>query len=152
MEGSVGHLVAKRAALRPRGVAQGDRVALLLTNSVEFFETSFAIAKRCAISVLLKWRLISDGLELALRDRLNAVLTFGGEIPFAVGSRSKLREPEHRDHCQASLARSKQRKGGSFLDEPPRNPRGKVLTRALCEQSPGLAGKSCGSSVCRCCR
>ncbi|MFC1706948.1 long-chain fatty acid--CoA ligase [Planctomycetota bacterium] len=45
------------AALLRRGVARGDRVALLLHNSIELVESVFACAKIGAIAVPLNWRL-----------------------------------------------------------------------------------------------
>jgi acyl-CoA synthetase (AMP-forming)/AMP-acid ligase II len=112
MQGNIGHLLAKRAALSPElecvvdvatgrrfsyrganarcnqtanglrelGVVKGDRVALLLMNGVEFFETFFAIAKLGAICVPLNWRLVPDELEFILSDSGTSTLVFGAEF------------------------------------------------------------------------
>ncbi len=66
-------------ALRDLGVAPGDRVALLLMNSVEFVESFFAAAKLGAIVVPLNWRLVPDELAFILKDSGATVLVFGGE-------------------------------------------------------------------------
>jgi O-succinylbenzoate-CoA ligase len=55
-------------ALAARGVVKGDRVSLLMMNSVEFMESFFAIAKLGAICVPLNWRLVPDELAFILKD------------------------------------------------------------------------------------
>ena len=42
------------------GIQPGDRVALLLPNSIPFLETFYGGAKVGAILVLLNWRLVAD--------------------------------------------------------------------------------------------
>ena len=71
-------------ALRGLGVAPGDRVALLLMNSVEFVETFFALAKLGAIVVPLNWRLVPDELAFILKDSGATVLVFGGDFEATV--------------------------------------------------------------------
>ena len=71
-------------ALRAEGVKKGDRVALLLMNSVEFFETFFAVAKIGAINVPLNWRLVPDELAFILKDSGSTVMIYGGEFVNAV--------------------------------------------------------------------
>jgi O-succinylbenzoate-CoA ligase len=71
-------------ALRAEGVKKGDRVALLLMNSVEFFETFFAVAKIGAINVPLNWRLVPDELAFILKDSGSTVMIYGGEFADAV--------------------------------------------------------------------
>ena len=53
------HLRTRRSAalLSSMGVKQGDRVALLCRNRIEFFELLFACAKLAAILVPLNWRM-----------------------------------------------------------------------------------------------
>ncbi|MEM9173713.1 MAG: long-chain fatty acid--CoA ligase [Myxococcota bacterium] len=72
-------------ALAGLGVAKGDRVGLLAMNSVEFFETFFAIAKLGGICVPLNWRLVADELEFILNDAGVSTLVFGEEFLSAVG-------------------------------------------------------------------
>ena len=72
-------------ALRSLGVKKGDRVALLLMNSIEFFEVFFAVAKIGAINVPLNWRLVPDELSFILKDAGATVLIYGDEFRDAVG-------------------------------------------------------------------
>jgi len=55
-------------ALHGLGVRPGDRVALLLMNGPEIFESYAAIAKLGAIAVPLNWRLVPDELAFLLAD------------------------------------------------------------------------------------
>ncbi len=71
-------------ALRELGVSKGDRVGLLLMNSMEFFESFLAIAKVGAICVPLNWRLVPDELEFILNDSGTSTLLFGEEFREAV--------------------------------------------------------------------
>ncbi len=67
-------------ALRELGVGKGDRVALLLMNSVEYMETFFAIAKIGAVCVPLNWRLTPEELSFIIRDAGAGTLVFGDEF------------------------------------------------------------------------
>ena len=66
------------------GVRPGDRVGLLLMNSVEFVESFFALAKIGAVVVPLNWRLVADELSFILKDSGTSVLIYGGEFANAV--------------------------------------------------------------------
>jgi O-succinylbenzoate-CoA ligase len=66
--------------LADAGVAKGDRVALLLHNSVEYMETFFALAKLGAVCVPLNWRLVADELAFILRDSGSTLLVYGSEL------------------------------------------------------------------------
>ena len=55
-------------SLQADGIKPGDRVGLLLMNSVEFMEAFFAIAKVGGVVVPLNWRLVADELEFILKD------------------------------------------------------------------------------------
>jgi len=61
---------AARAAglLAARGIAEGDRVALLCRNRIEFFELLFGCGKLGAILVPLNWRMPAPELDLLLAD------------------------------------------------------------------------------------
>jgi long-chain acyl-CoA synthetase len=61
-------------ALADRGVQAGDRVAVMLPNSVEFFETWAAATKLDAPVVLVNWHLKADELAYILRDSQARVL------------------------------------------------------------------------------
>jgi O-succinylbenzoate-CoA ligase len=78
-------------ALRARGVAAGDRVALLLMNGVEYLETYFALAKLGAVMVPLNWRLVPDELAFILRDSGATLLVYDAEFDAVV---AELRERE----------------------------------------------------------
>lgn len=62
------------------GVQKGDRVGLLLMNSVEFVESFFGLAKLGAIVVPLNWRLVADELSFILKDSGTTLLLYGGEF------------------------------------------------------------------------
>ncbi len=67
-------------ALAGMGVQPGDRVALLLMNSVEFTESFFAIAKLGAVVVPVNWRLVADELEFILKNSGASVLLFDADF------------------------------------------------------------------------
>jgi len=67
-------------ALASLGVKKGDRVALLLMNSVEFCESFFAIGKLGAVCVPLNWRLVPDELAFILKDSGSTHLIYGEEF------------------------------------------------------------------------
>ncbi len=56
------------AILRARGIGQGDRVAILAANSVEYLELLFAVAALGAIAVPLNIRLADEELAYQLAD------------------------------------------------------------------------------------
>lgn len=62
------------------GLRKGDRVALLLMNSIEFIESFLACAKLGLVVVPLNWRLVPDELEFILKDSGSVLLIFGGEF------------------------------------------------------------------------
>jgi acyl-CoA synthetase (AMP-forming)/AMP-acid ligase II len=66
--------------LLAKGVKKGDRVAIMLMNSAEFFEAYFAIAKVGGVVVPLNWRLVADELEFILKDSGSTTLIFGHEF------------------------------------------------------------------------
>ncbi|REJ84587.1 MAG: 2-succinylbenzoyl-CoA synthetase [Acidobacteria bacterium] len=66
------------------GVSRGDRVALLMMNSIEYMESFFALAKIGAVCVPLNWRLTVDELAFIVRDAECSTLLFGGEFGDAV--------------------------------------------------------------------
>ena len=61
-------------ALRDRGVAAGDRVAIMLPNDVAFFEVWAAAAKLEASVVLVNFHLKADELAYILEDSQACVL------------------------------------------------------------------------------
>lgn len=63
--------------LAASGVGKGDRVALLMMNTIEFVESFLALAKLGAITVPLNWRLVPDELEFILKDSGSTTLIFG---------------------------------------------------------------------------
>ena len=72
---------ALRAAslLRDLGVRRHDRVATLLSNSIEFMELFYATAEIGAILVPLNWRLAAPELDYQIRDADAQVLFVGPE-------------------------------------------------------------------------
>lgn len=61
-------------ALARRGVGAGDRVAVMLPNGLEFFESWAAATKLEAAVVLVNWHLKADELAYILRDSNARVL------------------------------------------------------------------------------
>jgi O-succinylbenzoate-CoA ligase len=66
--------------LTEHGVGRGDRVALMMMNSVEFEECYFAIAKLGATAVPLNWRLVADELAFIVGDAGATTMVFGTEF------------------------------------------------------------------------
>ena len=66
-------------ALDALGCRVGDRVGVLLPNSIPFMECFYGSAKIGAIVVLLNWRLVADELEFLLTDSGATVLVFGSD-------------------------------------------------------------------------
>jgi O-succinylbenzoate-CoA ligase len=80
------------------GVEKGDRVAIMMMNSAEFFEAYFAIAKIGGVVVPLNWRLVADELEFILRDSGSKTLVFGHEfveLAAELNSRGDKTDVEH---------------------------------------------------------
>jgi len=67
-------------ALKQRGAQKGERIAVLMMNSLEFVSAFFATAKIGAVMVPLNWRLIPDELEFILKDSGSTNLLFGSEF------------------------------------------------------------------------
>ena len=63
--------------LRSLGVGKGDRVALLMPNSVEFCCLFYGAAKIGAVTVPLNTRLAAPELEFILSDSGSKVLIYG---------------------------------------------------------------------------
>lgn len=61
------------------GIGKGDRVAILMMNSVEFLEAFFGLAKIGAIVVPLNWRLVADELEYIIANAGAKMLLFSSE-------------------------------------------------------------------------
>ena len=60
-----------------RGVGEGDRVAILTRNRIEFFELLFGCAKLGAILVPLNWRMPPAELDGLIADAEPALLFHG---------------------------------------------------------------------------
>lgn len=67
-------------ALKDLGIKPGDRVALLVMNSVEYAESFFAIAKIGAVCVPLNLRLTPAELGYILRDSGSTTLIYSAEL------------------------------------------------------------------------
>lgn len=65
--------------LEARGVVEGDRVAILCRNRVEFFELLFACAKLGAVLVPLNWRMPTSELVQLLEDCTPVLMITGTE-------------------------------------------------------------------------
>ncbi|MFN3945944.1 MAG: class I adenylate-forming enzyme family protein [Allosphingosinicella sp.] len=83
--GELNERASRSAALiAARGVAEGDRIALLCRNRIEFFELLFACAKLGAILVPLNWRMPPAELDGLIADCAPALLFHGAEDADAV--------------------------------------------------------------------
>src|SRR3954447_7121829 len=60
--------LAYASALHRAGIRKGDRVAMLLKNSVDYIVFNFAIARTGAIAVRLNWRLAPPELSFIIKD------------------------------------------------------------------------------------
>jgi len=67
------------ALLRARAIREGDRVATLCRNRIEFFELLFACAKIGALLVPLNWRMPAAELDALVADADPALLFYGAE-------------------------------------------------------------------------
>ena len=65
--------------LGAEGVGEGDRIAVLCRNRVEFFELLFAAAKLGAILVPLNWRMPAGELAPLIKDAAPKLLFYGSE-------------------------------------------------------------------------
>ena len=74
------HVNAMCHALADAGVREGDRVALLMFNGIEFVESFYAAAKLGAVTVPLNWRLVADELAFILKDCGAGTLVYGSDF------------------------------------------------------------------------
>jgi fatty-acyl-CoA synthase len=65
--------------MRARGIREGDRIAILCRNRVEFFELLFGCAKLAAILVPLNWRMPPAELDQLIDDAEPGLLFYGSE-------------------------------------------------------------------------
>jgi len=72
-------------SIRGLGIKKGDRVALLLMNGVEYYESFMALAKIGAISVPLNWRLVADELSYILKDAGAIAMIYSSDFSEVVG-------------------------------------------------------------------
>ena len=72
-------------AMRDLGIKKGDRVALLLMNGVEYYESFMGLAKIGAVSVPLNWRLVADELSYILKDSGATALIYSSDFAEVVG-------------------------------------------------------------------
>lgn len=67
-------------ALKGQGVLRGDRVAILMSNSLEYVESYYAIAKAGAITVFLNWRLSPRELLFILDDCGASIVLYSDDL------------------------------------------------------------------------
>jgi len=67
-------------AMHNLGVRKGDRVAILMMNGVEYFESFTGLAKIGAVVVPLNWRLLADELSYILKDAGATTLIYGSDF------------------------------------------------------------------------
>ena len=71
-------------ALLARGIRSGDRVALLLPNGLEIFESLLAVAKLGGVVVPINWRLVAKEIAFLLADSGARCLIYGDQFEDAV--------------------------------------------------------------------
>ena len=82
-------------ALRAAGVGEGDRIAILDKNGLEYFDLVFAAAKLNAVLVAVNWRLAPPEAAFIVNDSRAKVLVVGEElVPLLDGFEDQL---EHAD-------------------------------------------------------
>ena len=74
------------AVMASAGVREGDRVALLCRNRLEFFELLFGCAKLGAVLVPLNWRMPPAELDALIADAAPALLLYGDSDAAAVAA------------------------------------------------------------------
>ena len=67
-------------ALARAGVGEGDRVAFLDKNGVEYFEVLFGAAKLNAVTVNVNWRLAAPEVAWIVNDAEASVFVFGADF------------------------------------------------------------------------
>ncbi|MEV6895589.1 class I adenylate-forming enzyme family protein [Kribbella sp. NPDC051137] len=72
--------IAYASALQRAGVRPGDRVGMLLKNSVDYMIAIFAIARVGAIAVRLNWRLMPNELKFILNDSGTTLLLLDHDL------------------------------------------------------------------------
>lgn len=91
------------------GAGRGDRVAALVSNSIEFVELFFATARIGALLAPLNWRLAPPELDHQLADS-GATVLFVGEEHAALAAKTTVRPPRGHvrigDEYEALLAAS----------------------------------------------
>jgi acyl-CoA synthetase (AMP-forming)/AMP-acid ligase II len=73
-------------AIADLGIKKGDRVAILLMNSIEYVECFMGLAKIGAVVVPLNWRLVRDELSHILKDAGAIALIYGSDFSDVVAS------------------------------------------------------------------
>ena len=83
-------------ALRAAGVGDGDRVAILDKNSIEYIEQLFAAARLGAVQVPVNYRLAPDEVAFIVNNAQAAVLIAGPEfVPILDSVAGKLEHTKH---------------------------------------------------------
>ena len=88
--------------LRSEGVGEGDRIAVLCRNRVEFFELLFAAGKLAAILVPLNWRMPAAELAPLVDDAAPKLLFFGEEDAAGAVELGSITKPVGLDDSSAS--------------------------------------------------
>lgn len=105
--------------LLARGVAPGDRVALLLKNSSEYVLLFFALAKIGAIIVPLNWRLVPSELEFILSDCGASTLIFDTDFQQAAAELKKRAKTALTDYLSVGQATDQFAPFSVLIEEQP---------------------------------
>ncbi|MCX7966247.1 MAG: long-chain fatty acid--CoA ligase [Syntrophorhabdaceae bacterium] len=85
--------------LLERNIKKGDRIAVLMHNSIKFVEIFFAISKIGAILVPLNWRLAMPELEFILKDSRTTFIIFEEEFIDTIARMRKKIVVDHYISC-----------------------------------------------------
>jgi fatty-acyl-CoA synthase len=108
------------SALQHAGVRPGDRVGMLLKNSVDYIVLIFAIARAGAIAVRLNWRLVPGELSFILNDSGASVLLLDHDLADKVsGIRGEIPVERYVVRGDASVADGWAQPFEEFLDVEP---------------------------------
>ncbi len=91
--------------LLERGIKKGDRIAVLMHNSIQYVEIFFAVSKIGGILVPLNWRLATPELEFIIKDSKSRLFIFEGDFLESVTKMKKKISLEHYICCSDRLER-----------------------------------------------
>lgn len=96
------------------GVKQGDRIAVLLKNGIEFIESYFAAAKIGAVLVPINWRLVAAEIDYILQDSGAETLIFDADFDSTV---EKIKTPSVNNRIRVNAMNSEEKHQATDYDQ-----------------------------------